>query len=83
MYNVRDEGLKDFFDYMKHHPDEEQIFASGMIGLSKMTGDGASVVQGFPWQNMRSGSTVCNIGSGVGAISFELAKTHPHLKLTL
>ena len=32
---------------------------------------------------MLPGSTVCDIGSGVGAISIELAKAHTHLKLTL
>jgi 2-polyprenyl-3-methyl-5-hydroxy-6-metoxy-1,4-benzoquinol methylase len=37
----------------------------------------------FPWKDMVSGSTICDIGSGLGAISLELAKTHSHLKLTL
>jgi tRNA1(Val) A37 N6-methylase TrmN6 len=32
---------------------------------------------------MLPGSTVCDVGSGVGAISFELAKAYSHLKLTL
>jgi 2-polyprenyl-3-methyl-5-hydroxy-6-metoxy-1,4-benzoquinol methylase len=72
-----------------------------MIGMSKMTGDGVSLVSGeayvppdftnvlnpfgldFPWEDMLSGSTVCDVGSGVGAISLELAKAYPHLNLTL
>jgi hypothetical protein len=37
----------------------------------------------FPWKDMVSGSTICDIGSGLGATSLELAKTHSHLKLTL
>jgi hypothetical protein len=32
---------------------------------------------------MAPGSTFCDIGSGVGGISLELAKAHSHLKLTL
>jgi hypothetical protein len=32
---------------------------------------------------MVPGSTFCDIGSGVGAISLKLAKTHSHLRLTL
>jgi hypothetical protein len=32
---------------------------------------------------MARGTTFCDIGSGVGRICLELAKTHPHLKLTL
>ena len=32
---------------------------------------------------MESGSTFCDIGSGVGSVSIELAKAHSHLKLTL
>ena len=38
---------------------------------------------GFSWKDMASGSTICDVGSGLGAISLELAKTHSHLKLTL
>jgi SAM-dependent methyltransferase len=83
MYTVRDEGLKDFFDYLKHHPDLEQLFASGMISLSEITGNSASFVKDFPWNDMESGSTFCDIGSGVGSVSIELAKAHSHLKLTL
>jgi hypothetical protein len=32
---------------------------------------------------MAPGSTFCDIGSGVGGISLELAKAHSHLRLTL
>jgi hypothetical protein len=80
MYNVRNEGLADFFDYLKHHVCQLtvytayisymisfsqiwsrlvcyyscgmkqtenavslQLFASGMMALSKVAGDGASL----------------------------------------
>ena len=32
---------------------------------------------------MPAGSTVCDIGSGVGTVTLELAKVHPGLKLIL
>jgi hypothetical protein len=79
-----------------------QLFASGMVALSEVTGDSASLANGdlsfvlesvivcpcptcldFPWETMAPGSTFCDIGSGVGGISLELAKAHSHLKLTL
>lgn len=32
---------------------------------------------------MPAGTTVCDVGAGVGAISIKLARAHPHLKITL
>jgi 16S rRNA G1207 methylase RsmC len=29
------------------------------------------------------GTTVCDFGSGVGYLSIQLARTHPHLMITL
>lgn len=78
-----------------------QLFASAMVALSQITGNGISLVKGIinllsghanlylslgldlPWKNMAPGSTICDIGSGIGAVSLELAAAHLHLKLTL
>lgn len=38
---------------------------------------------GFPWKELLPGSTVCDVGCGIGHISLALAKTNPHLQLTL
>jgi hypothetical protein len=37
----------------------------------------------FPWQDLLPGTTICDVGGGVGDILMGLAKAHPHLKLTL
>jgi len=83
MYNVKDEGVKNYFDYLKNNPGMEQRFASGMVALSEMTGTGLSLVKDFPWKDMAPGSTFCDIGSGVGEVCLQLAKEHSHLKVTL
>jgi hypothetical protein len=83
MYCVRDEGVRDFYDYLKHHPDDEQLFASGMVAKSAMAGNNVSIVKDFPWKDIILGSTLCDVGSGVGAVSLDLAKAHPHLRITL
>jgi len=53
------------------------------MALSKVSGDGASLANNFPWKNMAPGSTFCDIGSGVGGICLEIAAAQPHLKLIL
>ena len=37
---------------------------------------------GYPWGELGS-ATICDLGSGVGAISMELAKAYPDLKFVL
>jgi O-methyltransferase domain len=37
----------------------------------------------FPWRDLPSGTTICDIGGGIGTVSMPLAKAHPHLQLTL
>ena len=37
----------------------------------------------FPWKELGSGATVCDVAGGVGNISIQLAKTHPNLRLIL
>jgi len=53
-----------------------------MIGWAKLT-DNVSLVQDFPWKDMPSGSTVCDVGGGIGTVAMQLAKSHSNLKLTL
>lgn len=38
---------------------------------------------GFPWKDLPKGTTVCDVGGGVGAILLRLAKAYPHLRFTL
>lgn len=38
---------------------------------------------GFPWRNLSSGTTVCDLGAGVGFTSMELARTNPGIRIVL
>lgn len=37
----------------------------------------------FPWSGLPNGATLCDVGSGIGTFGLELARTQPHLELTL
>jgi hypothetical protein len=37
----------------------------------------------FPWENLPKGTTVCDVGGGVGNISIQLAKSYPAINLIL
>ncbi|KAI0056503.1 S-adenosyl-L-methionine-dependent methyltransferase [Artomyces pyxidatus] len=70
------------FDYMEAHPESYSQFHRAMGGIAKITGL-EGVVNHFPWKDLPQGSTVCDVGSGVGMVSIELAKKYPNLHLML
>jgi hypothetical protein len=37
----------------------------------------------FPWEDVPSGTTFCDVGGGIGSVSMELVKAHSNLKVTL
>ena len=37
----------------------------------------------FPWDALAPGASVCDVGSGVGAVMESLATRHPHIHVTL
>lgn len=37
----------------------------------------------FPWDKLPTHTTVCDVGGGIGAISMQLLKKHPHLRIKL
>jgi hypothetical protein len=83
MYHHKDEGTGGtLFAYLQANPDVSKLFSSGMVGWAKLT-DNACLVQDFPWKDMPSGTTFCDVGGGVGSVSMKLANAHPHLKITL
>ncbi|RDB18706.1 3-O-methyltransferase 2 [Hypsizygus marmoreus] len=57
-------------------------FGLGMIGWGNAI-EAGGVVTGFPWKELPPGSTVCDVGGGVGNISMQLAKAYPQLQLKL
>ncbi|GAA5912799.1 hypothetical protein JCM5296_002160 [Sporobolomyces johnsonii] len=66
------------FDYWAKPENEHLVrrFASAMKGMKALSG-------GFPWATLKDGATIIDVGSGVGAISFPVAKSVPHVKLIL
>ncbi|KAL0060251.1 hypothetical protein AAF712_012961 [Marasmius tenuissimus] len=77
-YTVRGEMKNaSFFDWYKTHR-----FDKAMIGWTFAAGE-MSVVHNFPWATMPRGTTLCDVGSGVGTVSLAIAKAHPHISITL
>ena len=37
----------------------------------------------FPWKDLGKGTTVCDVGGGIGSITLQLAKARPNLQLIL
>lgn len=37
----------------------------------------------FPWGELPPGTTVCDVGGGIGSLTIELAKQYSHLQLKL
>ncbi|KAJ7637862.1 S-adenosyl-L-methionine-dependent methyltransferase [Mycena rosella] len=57
-------------------------FGLAMLGWGN-TIDGSAIATGYPWQDLGKGATVCDLGSGVGTMTMELARVHPQLQLKL
>ncbi|KAG7096369.1 hypothetical protein E1B28_003813 [Marasmius oreades] len=57
-------------------------FDRAMMGWSMITGS-IAMVNNFPWEKMAPGTTLCDIGSGVGTIPLSIAKAHAHVRITL
>ncbi|KAJ7637169.1 S-adenosyl-L-methionine-dependent methyltransferase [Roridomyces roridus] len=73
------------FDYWASNPDMRQHgerFGIGMIGWSA-TVEAATVVHAYPWKDLATGATVCDLGGGVGTMAIHLARAHPSLQLKL
>ncbi|KAK1215011.1 hypothetical protein PQX77_022396 [Marasmius sp. AFHP31] len=71
-----------FFDWCKAHPKTGQCFDRAMIGWNMATGE-TSVADNFPWATMPQGTTLCDVGSGVGNVPLAVAKAHPHISIVL
>ncbi|KAF9563374.1 S-adenosyl-L-methionine-dependent methyltransferase [Agrocybe pediades] len=57
-------------------------FARGLIGCV-VAFESRAVVHGYPWKDLGQNAVVCDLGSGVGTMSMELAKEHPNLQFVL
>ncbi|KAF9563371.1 S-adenosyl-L-methionine-dependent methyltransferase [Agrocybe pediades] len=57
-------------------------FGRGMLGFARSLEYNA-VVNVYPWHELPSNASVCDVGSGVGTMSMEIAKAHGHLRFVL
>jgi 2-polyprenyl-3-methyl-5-hydroxy-6-metoxy-1,4-benzoquinol methylase len=68
-----------FYDYLSTYEDRRVVMGRGMIAMNTAIGT-LSVLDAFPWGNF---STICDVGSGIGAFSTSLLERHPKLQVTL
>ncbi|KAJ7512101.1 S-adenosyl-L-methionine-dependent methyltransferase [Mycena galericulata] len=57
-------------------------FGVAMLGWGN-TVEASAMVTAYPWQDLSKGASVCDLGGGVGTMTIQLAKAHPHLQLKL
>ncbi|KAH9831341.1 S-adenosyl-L-methionine-dependent methyltransferase [Rhodofomes roseus] len=67
------------FEWLHATPDRERVFNTAMTGVGTLSGS-LAMLEGLPWDTI---STVCDIGSGVGAYSMPLVRRCANLKYTL
>ncbi|TFY63828.1 hypothetical protein EVJ58_g3019 [Rhodofomes roseus] len=81
MYALKGPGNETvgFFDWLRSTPDREKNFNTGMTGVGTLMGS-LALLEGLPWGKI---STVCDIGSGVGAYAIPLVQQNVNLKYTL
>ncbi|KAA1473174.1 S-adenosyl-L-methionine-dependent methyltransferase [Dentipellis sp. KUC8613] len=81
-------GVKDtlpnasIYEWLTAYREESKLFNRAMTGLTLLT-DGHVIVDHFPWKDLAPGSTVCDLGGGVGTVSIELAKRYHQLHVTV
>jgi hypothetical protein len=66
---------KSVWDWFDAHPDEREMFAHSMMGLT--TRDAPVVATVYPFREI---TTLCDVGGGRGTLLSELLIRHPHLK---
>ncbi|KAE9393796.1 S-adenosyl-L-methionine-dependent methyltransferase [Gymnopus androsaceus JB14] len=59
-----------------------QRFRIAMTGMTKMEPETA-ILSGFQWKDLPEGSTIVDVGGGVGSSSLIIAKTVPHLNIVI
>jgi len=79
IYALRKKGIKgNYFDVLKQNAEKREYYHRAMAGINRAMGS-FSILHYYPWNEV---NTVCDVGSGIGAISRPLAIAQPHLKIT-
>ena len=65
----------DIWQWFDGHPDEREMFAQAMMGLT--VGDAPVVAKLYPFHEIQ---TLCDVGGGRGTLMSELLVRYPHLR---
>ncbi|KAI0081995.1 S-adenosyl-L-methionine-dependent methyltransferase [Panus rudis PR-1116 ss-1] len=68
--------------YQKVDPVRRKRFGEAMIGYSELS-NFDQMLHGFPWSSLSEGTTVCDLGGGIGHVSMHIAKACPGLRIVL
>merc|ERR1719158_73332 len=68
-------GAKDLFGFLTENPELEKIFAKFMVGWTLESS--AAAIEEYNFAG--AGSTICDLGGGVGTAMVEILRQHPQL----
>jgi hypothetical protein len=74
-------GTDSFYLYLGKFPQKAARFGMAMTGFSSGPGlEFETLATSYPWQDLPLGSTVVDVGSGIGFVSVAIAQAHTSLK---
>ncbi|KAJ6602932.1 S-adenosyl-L-methionine-dependent methyltransferase [Mycena sp. CBHHK59/15] len=76
---------KPMFDFWEETPEMRAYgdrFGVAMLGWGAAV-EADSVITGYPWKDLKSDASVCDLGGGVGLMTMHLARAYPNLQLKL
>ncbi|GAC1513121.1 MAG: methyltransferase [Chloroflexota bacterium] len=65
----------DFFEHLRHHPDEQALFDQLMVGNTVPVA--RAVAAEYDFSGIRS---IVDVGGGRGALALEILRAHPHIR---
>ncbi|KAI0081920.1 S-adenosyl-L-methionine-dependent methyltransferase [Panus rudis PR-1116 ss-1] len=68
--------------YQNVDPVRRKRFGKAMIGYSSMVALD-QILHGYPWEKLSHGTTVCDLGGGMGHVSMHILKATPQLQVVL
>jgi len=71
-----------FYDYIKNDRTRSEYFSRSIQGYDIAIGH-MCVIEEFPWGELPSGTTICDVGGGIGNMSIALLKRYSHVKVVL
>lgn len=81
--NVAFDTKLDYWSWLELPEQRMRLTRFGMAMSNRQMWDVTSILQGFDWKSLAPGSTVVDVGGGVGSVSLALAETFPDLKIIL